>query len=75
MSIGSSPSAAKELVRVVGRFLEGGGDLAGGCIDAALVEGDDVPILGYWVDDAGVPVVQGCGQVHEEDDGDAGLGA
>jgi hypothetical protein len=33
-----------------------------------------VPVLRDVIDDAGVPVVQCCGEVHEEDDGDAAFG-
>ena len=64
-----------ELVGVVGGLFDGVGNLSGRGADAALVEGDDVPVLRDGVDDAGVPVVQGRGEVDEEDDGDAALRA
>ena len=64
-----------EGVGIVGHRLDGVGDGAGGGSDAAVVEGDDVVSLGDRVDDAGVPVVQRGGEVDEEDDGDAAVGA
>ena len=74
-SILSNPSAADELVGVIGRFFDRVGNLSGRGTDAALVEGDDVSVLRDGVDDAGIPVVQGRGEVDEEDDGNAALGA
>src|SRR5918994_576516 len=53
--------------------LDGGGDLAGGGADTAVVEGDDVVVLRDGVDDARIPVVQRRGQVDEEDHRDAAL--
>ena len=67
------PECGDEGVGVVGHRLDAVGHLAGGGPDAAVVEGDDVVVLGDRVDDAGVPVVQGRGEVDEEDDGDAAL--
>ncbi len=64
-----------ELVGVVGGLFDGVGNLSGRGADTTLVEGDDVPVLRDGVDDAGVPVVQGRGEVDEEDDGDAALRA
>ena len=62
-----------EGVGVIGHRLDGVGNRSGGCPDAAVVEGDDVVVLGDGVDDPGVPVVQGRGEVDEEDDGDPAL--
>ena len=73
MSILSNPSAVMKVVGVVGHRLDAVGNLPGGGADTALVEGDDVAVLRDGVDDARVPVVQGRGEVHEEDDGDAAL--
>jgi hypothetical protein len=62
-----------EGVGVIGHGLDAAGNLTGGGTDAAVVEGDDVVVLGDGVDDAGVPVVQGRGEVDEEDDRDPAL--
>ena len=67
------PERLDEGVGVVGHRLDAVGHLAGGGADAAVVEGDDVAVLRDRVDDARVPVVQGRGEVDEEDDGDAAL--
>ena len=64
-----------EGVGVVGHRLDAVGNLAGGGADTAVVEGDDVVVLRDGVDDPRVPVVQGRGEVDEEDDGDAALRA
>ena len=73
MSIVWNPEGRDELVGVVGGRFDGVGHCAGRGADAALVEGDDVSIRRDGVDDAGVPVVQGRGEVHEEDHGNATL--
>ena len=67
------PERSDEDVGVAGHRLDAVGHLAGGGTDASLVEGDDVAVLRDRVDDAGVPIVQGRGEVDEEDDRDAAL--
>ncbi len=64
---------ADEGVGVVGHRLDAVGNLAGGGADAAVVERDDVVLLGDRVDDARVPVVQVRREVDEEDHGDPAL--
>jgi hypothetical protein len=58
---------ADEGVGVVGHRLNAVGNLASRCADAAVVERDDVMVLGDRVEDARIPVVQVRGQVDEED--------
>ncbi len=72
---GGEAECGDEGVGVVGHRLDGVGNSAGGGTDAAVVERDDVVLLGDRVDDPRVPVVQRGGEVDEEDDGDAALGA
>jgi hypothetical protein len=62
-----------ERVGVVGHRLDAVGNLSRGGADAAVVERDDVMVLGDGVDDPWVPVVQGRRQVNEEDDRDPAL--
>ena len=73
MSTLSKPSALMKLHGVLGHRLDAVRHLTGGGSDAAVVEGDDVVLRGDGVDDPGVPVVQGRGEVDEEDDGDPAL--
>lgn len=68
------PERRDEGVGVIGHRLDTVRHLTGRGSDTAVVEGDDVTALGDGVDDARVPVVQGRGEVDEEDDGDAALG-
>ena len=69
MSILSNPRPGDEGVSVVGRLLEGVGDAAAGGSDTELVEGDNLVVLRDGVHDARVPVVEGAGEVDEENDG------
>jgi hypothetical protein len=64
---------ADEGVGVVGHRLDAVGNLSRGGADAAVVERDDVMVLGDGVDDPRVPVVQGCRKMDEEDHGDPAL--
>ena len=64
---------ADEGVGVVGHRLDAIGNPAGRGADAAVVERDDVVLPGDRVDDARVPVVEGRGEVDEEDHGDPAL--
>ena len=60
---------------VLGHRLDRVRDGAGGCADAAVVEGDHVVLGGDGIDDGWVPVVQGAGEVDEEDHGNPRLRA
>ena len=62
-----------EGIGVVGHRLDGVGNGPGGGSHAAVVDSDDVVVLGDRIDDPGIPVVQRGGEVNEEDHGNFAL--
>jgi hypothetical protein len=74
--LGDEAERLDEGCRVVCHRLDAVGDPAARGAEAAVVEGvegNDVVVLSDQVDDARVPVVEVCGEMDEEDDGNPAL--